>query len=211
MLLALAVLALVGLGFLITWLVTRNSSNPQTSTIVITTATISTQRVTTTPSTSTQATTATNAATSTTTSPPRQPATATVPDVTQQTEEDGADNLVKAGLLPTITFVPAQDPLGTIEAQAQSAGGTVAYLSHVQINISSGPGNKTMETVPSVIGNKLPQAVSALNAAGLRLIYVRYAITDKSKAGTIVQQTPLAGSRAPHNAQVLVYMAAVEG
>ncbi|HKU59509.1 MAG TPA: hypothetical protein VJP39_07885, partial [Gaiellaceae bacterium] len=57
MLLALAVLALVGLGFLITWLLTRNSSSPQASTIVITSATISTHRVTTT----THATTSTNA------------------------------------------------------------------------------------------------------------------------------------------------------
>jgi len=196
MLLALAVLALVGLGFLITWLLTRSSSSPQASTIVITTTTAPA------PTTAPPTTTAS--------SPPRQPATATVPDVAQQTEEDGADSLVKAGLLPSIAFVPAKDPLGTIEARAQPSGSTVAYHSHVQINISSGPGEKPLEAVPNVIGNKLPQAVSALNAAGLRLIYVRYAITDKSKAGTIVQQTPLTGERAPHNAQVLVYMAAVE-
>ena len=205
MLLALAVLALVGLGFLLTWLVTRNSSTPQASTIVITSATISTQRVTTTTDASTSTTTPT-----TTTAPPTRPTASTVPDVTQQTEEDGADRLVKAGLLPSISFVPAKDPLGTIEAQGQSSGSTVAYQSHVQINVSSGPGEKPLESVPNVIGRKLPQAVSMLNAAGLRLIYVRYAITDKSKAGTIVQQTPLAGERAPHNAQVLVYMGAVE-
>lgn len=207
MLLALAVLALVGLGFLITWLLTRNTSNPQSSTIVITSAMISTHRVTTT----THATTSTNATTST--SAPTtiaQPTSSTVPDVTQQTEEDAADNLVKAGLLPSIAFVPSTDPLGTVEAQGQSAGSTVAYHAHVQMNVSKGPGQKPQETVPNVIGKKLPQAVSALNGAGLRLIYVRYAVTDKSTAGTIVQQTPLAGSRAPKNAQVLVYMAAVE-
>ena len=214
MLLALAVLALVGLGFLITWLLTRNSSSPRASTIVITSATISTQRVTTTTHASTSTTTpttSTDAPTTTAPSPPRQPATATVPDVAQQTEENGADSLVKAGLLPSIAFVPAKDPLGTIEAQGQSSGSTVSYHSHVLINVSSGLGKKPLESVPNLIGTKLPQAVSTLNGAGLRLIYVRYAITDKSKAGTIVQQTPLAGERAPHNAQVLVYMGAVEG
>jgi hypothetical protein len=195
MLLALAVLALIGLGFLITWLLTRNtSSNAQASTIVITTTT--------------QATTSTNATTAS--SAPRRPATSTVPDVTKQSEEDGADILVKAGLLPTLSFVPSTDPLGTVEAQAQSPGSTVPYHSHVQINVSRGSNKNPLETIPKLIGDKLPLAVAALNTAGLRLIYVRYAVTDKTKAGTIVQQTPLAGSRAPHNGQVLVYMAAVE-
>lgn len=190
MLLGLVLVALIGLGFLITWLVTRNTSSPQTSTIVITSPTTGTQRV-----------------TSTTTSPPRRPATSTVPDVTQQTEEDGANELVHAGLLPSIAFVPAKDPLGTVVAQAWSAGSTLDYHAHMQLNVSSGPGEKPMEAVPNVIGKKLPGAVSTLDGAGLRLIYVRYAATSQREAGTIVQQTPLAGELAPHNGQVLVYVA----
>ena len=37
---------------------------------------------------------------------------------------------------------PGSDPLGTVEGQAKQAGTTVPYHSHMQINISSGPGDK---------------------------------------------------------------------
>jgi beta-lactam-binding protein with PASTA domain len=210
MLVGLAAVALVGLGFLITWLATRNSGDtPQAQTIVLTTTRAA--------QTSTGATTTKQTTTRQTTQPatttadaPRLPATATVPSLSG-TEEEAADALSHAGLLTSLVFVPSSDSLGTVEGQGRAAGTTAPYHAHVQVNIATGPGQKPSETVPDVIGKKLPQAVAAANAAGLRLIYVRYPVTSKSQAGTIVQQSPLAGEHAPKNAQVLVYMAAVEG
>jgi hypothetical protein len=196
MLVGLAAVALVGLGFLITWLATRNSGHaPAAAQAIVVTTTA-------------PATTST-APTTTAAGAPRLPATATVPSLSA-TEQDAADALSRAGLLTSFVFVPSTDTLGTVEGQGKTAGTTVPYHSHVQVNVSTGPGQKPSETVPDVIAQKLPQAVAVINAAGLRLIYVKYPVTDKSRAGTIVQQTPLPGEHAPKNAQVLVYMAAVE-
>jgi beta-lactam-binding protein with PASTA domain len=164
------------------------------------------------PTTAAQTTTAapptTTAATAT---QPAQPQNATMPDVSQQTEAAAAQAMMGAGILPSIAFVPGDDPLGTVLQQAKAAGATVPYHSHVQINVSSGPGDKPQEQVPNVIGQTLRQAVSSLNGAHLRLIYVKYPVSARSKAGKIVQQSPLGGGKAPQNAQVLVFVAAFQG
>jgi beta-lactam-binding protein with PASTA domain len=168
----------------------------------------------TTPATTTGQTTTTTASTTTTgatttapTTTPSQPQTATVPDVQGQTEAAAAQALGQAGILPSITFVPGTDPLGTVLEQAKSSGTTVAYHAHVQINISRGPNNNPLEQVPDVVGKTLQDAVSALQGAQLRLIYLKFPVTSRAQAGKIVQQSPL-GGQAPQNAQVLVFLGA---
>jgi eukaryotic-like serine/threonine-protein kinase len=167
-----------------------------------------TQEATTTtqPATSTQP-----AATTTAPAPPSQPTTATMPDVSNQTEAAAAQAMNSAGILPSLFFVPGTDPLGTVEQQAKPAGTKLTYHSHVQINISSGPGDKPKEQVPNVIGKTLQNAVSSLNAAHLRLIFVKLPVTVRNQAGKIVQQSPLGGNQAPQNAQVLVFLGAYRG
>jgi serine/threonine-protein kinase len=130
-----------------------------------------------------------------------------VPDLSGLNEDDAAHALAKAGLLASIFFVPSSDPLGTVEGQAKQQGTTVRYRSHVQVNVSKGPGTKPSEQVPNVVGKSLQQAVASLNGANLRLIYVTLPQTTKAGVGKIAQQSPLAGSRAPQNAQVVVYLA----
>lgn len=153
-------------------------------------------------------TTASSTTTPATTTAPSEPTSATVPDVSSQKESNAVQTLTKAGILPSLVFVPGSDPLGTVAGQAKAAGSTVPYHSHVQINISSGPGDKPQERVPSVIGQTLEQAVSSVNGAHLRLIYVRFSVDSRSQAGKIVQQSPLGGAHAPQNAQVLVFLGA---
>jgi serine/threonine-protein kinase len=160
-----------------------------------------------TPATTTAASTTTAVSTTATTTP-AQPQNATMPDVTTQTEAAAVQSLNQAGILPSLVFIPSNDPLGTVEQQAKQAGVTVPYHSHVQINVSRGPGDKPSEQVPSVIGQTLQQAIASLNGAHLRLLYVKYPVTSRSQAGKIVQQTPLSGGRAPENAQVLVFLGA---
>jgi beta-lactam-binding protein with PASTA domain len=162
-------------------------------------------------STTTQAATTTSATTTTAPSPQPQPTTATMPDVSSQTEAAAAQAMNSAGILPSLFFVPGTDPLGTVEQQAKPAGTKLAYHSHVQINISSGPGDKPKEQVPNVIGKTLQDAVSSVNAAHLRLIFVKLPVTVRSQAGKIVQQTPLGGNQAPQNAQVLIFLGAYRG
>jgi beta-lactam-binding protein with PASTA domain len=129
-----------------------------------------------------------------------------MPDVSNQTEQAAVTAMNRVGILASLFFVPADDPLGTVEQQAKPAGTTLPYHSHVQINVSSGPGQKPQMQVPNVIGRTLHDAVSALNAAQLRLIYVKFPVTS-GKLGVVVQQSPLAGAHAPKNAQVLVFLA----
>lgn len=136
------------------------------------------------------------------------PTSATVPDVSGGTEQAAATAMADAGVLASLVFVPAEDPLGTVVQQAKPAGTTVPYHSHVQINISKGPGTKSDVSVPDTIGQSLTEAVTTLNGASLRLIYVKLPVTSRAQAGKIVQQTPLAGGNAPQKAQILVYLGA---
>lgn len=170
---------------------------------------VSTAAQTTTPTTTSATTnsTPTNPPVTTAAAPPT-PKSATVPDVGSSNEQQAAEKLSSAGILPSLVFVPSSDPLGTVEQQAKAPGTVVPYHAHVQLNISKGPNATTDVTVPNTIGRTLSDAVSTLNAAGLRLIYVKLPITSRAGAGKIVQQSPLAGGKAPKNGQVLVFLGA---
>jgi serine/threonine-protein kinase len=116
--------------------------------------------------------------------------------------------LNQAGILASLSFVPGSEPLGMVKAVAKPAGTTVPYHSHVQINVSTGPGDKPTEQVPNVVGQTLQQALTSINGAQLRLIYVKLPVTSQSQAGKIVQQSPLGGGHAPQNAQIVVFLGA---
>jgi beta-lactam-binding protein with PASTA domain len=186
-------------------LVVDSSPKPTTTTTPATTTTASATTQTTTPTTTQSATTT---PTTTAAPVPAQPQTAKVPDVTGQTEAAAVTAFGNAGILASIVFVPASDPLGTVIQQAKPAGATVPFHSHVQINISRGPNNNPLQSVPNVVGKTLQDAVSTLNAAHLRLIYLKYPVTSQAQAGKVVQQTPLGGAQAPQNAQIVVYLGA---
>jgi beta-lactam-binding protein with PASTA domain len=159
--------------------------------------------------TTTASTTTPVTTTAPTTSLAPTPANVTMPDVAGQTEQAAVTELAKAGILPSLFFVPAQDPLGTVEQQARAANTTLPYHTHVQINVSRGPGDKPNVAVPNVVSRTLTDAVRVLNAAQLRLIYVKYPVTSHTQVGKVVQQSPLGGNHAPTNAQVLVFLGAL--
>jgi beta-lactam-binding protein with PASTA domain len=184
-------------------------ANGSPVTLVITRTQTPTATATTTATTNASTTTASTTAPTTTApaaSPP--PQNATMPDVVGENEAGAVQALSKVGILASLFFVPSQDPLGKVEQQAKAAGTTVLLHTHVQINLSKGPNDTTSAQVPNVIGQTLPQALSTLNNAHLRLIYLKLPITERAKAGTIVQQSPLGGGQAPQNAQILVYLGA---
>lgn len=167
------------------------------------------ETATTSATTTASGTTTTTASTTTTTTTARttpQPATATVPDLSGSELQSATQALMQADLLATVQYVPAEDPLGSVVQQAPAAGGSVKARSHVTVNVSSGPGEKEQESVPDAVGQSLDQAVSTLNAAGLRLIFVKLPVTTRAQVGKVVEQTPAAGKTAPRNAQVLVYL-----
>ena len=213
MLLALGVVLLVAIGALVAWFLTQrtNDSAGGVTTSSVTTSSVKTVLVTTTQgATGNLATTAssTTAPTASTTAAPPPPQNATMPDVQDQTEQAAVQALAKAGILASLVFVPGTDTLGTVTAQAKPSGTTVPYHAHVQLNLSRGPHDNPPQAVPNVVGKTLTDAVSTLQGAQLRLIYLRFPVTSQADAGKIVQQTPLGGNSAPQKAQVLVYLGA---
>jgi serine/threonine-protein kinase len=157
----------------------------------------------------THAQTTTAPATTTTapaTTTPAQPTTATVPDLSGTDVQSASQALSQANLKATLQYVPGEDPLGTVVAQNPTSGGTAPARSHVTVNASSGPNAQEQATVPNTVGQTLQQAVSTLNGAGLRLIFVKVPVTTQASIGKVVEQTPAAGKQAPKNAQVLVYL-----
>ncbi len=191
------------------------SQNPQAATelarnaqvtLVIDSSGPAPQSTTTNAATTTTVTTTT--APTTTAAAPAQPQTATMPDVTSQKEAAAVTAMGDAGILASIVFVPASDAFGAIVQQAKPSGTTVPFHSHVQINVSRGSNNTTSTTVPNVIDKTLEEAVSTLNGAKLRLIYLKLPVTSQAQAGKVVQQSPLSGAQAPENAQIVVYLGA---
>jgi eukaryotic-like serine/threonine-protein kinase len=167
------------------------------------------QQTTTEAATTTAPTTTATTPSTTTASTPPAPTTATVPDVSGQSEAAAVQSLGQAGILASLVFVPSDDPLGTVEAQGKPAGTKVPYHSHVQLNLSAGPGEKPNVSVPGVVGQTLQQAVSSMNGGHLRLIYLKFPVSSRSQAGKVVQQSPQTG-QAPQNAQVLVFLGAYQ-
>ena len=156
--------------------------------------------------TTTATTTAgTTTAATTTTAAPK---TVTVPDVSGQQLQPAAARLGSMQLLASIQYVPGTDPLGTVEAQSPKGGQTAKERSHVTLNLSSGPGTKPQKTVPNVVGQTLDASVASIKSAGLRTIFLKVPVTNRTQAGKVVEQTPAAGQTAPQNAQVLIYLGA---
>jgi len=173
-------------------------------------ATTAQQTTTTAASTTQAASTTSTAATTTaaqTTPAAPQPTTAQVPSL-QGDLQPALQQLDQAGFVASIAYVPGTQPLGTVIAQSPSGGASAKTGSQVTVNVSSGPGQNPEETVPNVVGQRIPQALGALHNAGLRLVLLNMRVSDRSKAGVIVAQTPLPGKQAPKNAQVLVYLGA---
>jgi beta-lactam-binding protein with PASTA domain len=159
----------------------------------------------TTAATTTATTTGATTAAATTTAAPK---TVSVPDLTNAQLQAAVHRLAATGLLASVQYIPGDDPLETVLHQAPASGQPARQRSHVTLNVSSGPGQKEQKTVPDVVGQTLDQSLATINSAGLRLIFAKLPITDRTRAGKIVEQTPAAGKTAPQNAQVLVYLGA---
>jgi eukaryotic-like serine/threonine-protein kinase len=119
-----------------------------------------------------------------------------VPQVKGQTWAEAEQALKKAGLKPIKFSVPGT-PKDQVTATDPKAGTSVAEGSNVRVNVYSGP---VQTTVPGVVGELVPQATSALNAAGFnyKLTYV----DSTAPQNQVVHQTPAANSSAAKESTV---------
>src|SRR5207244_8947937 len=121
-----------------------------------------TARATTAQATTAQATTAQQTTTQ---------ARATVPRVSGDLQA-ALQAVRNAGFSATVHYVPSDEPRGTVVAQSP-AGGTAAPTSaQVTINVSSGQHTEGVG-VPNTVGMTIPQAVTAVQSAGLHLVMLR--------------------------------------
>ena len=190
---------------------TTTAAQATTAPAQATTAPAQTGTTSTTATTTQQTTTAqqqtSTAATTSPQSSSAQGATAQVPSLSGDLQP-ALQQLDQAGFVASISYVPSQQPLGTVVAQSPSGGQTAKTNSQVTLNVSDGPNGQPTETVPNVVGQQIPDATHTLNGAGLRLVFLRGKVSNKAQAGHVIAQTPLPGKKAPKNAQVLVYMGA---
>jgi beta-lactam-binding protein with PASTA domain len=164
-------------------------------------ATDTTGTTTTTPPATTGATTSQG----TTTAPPP-PRPATVPDVVGQELAEGARAFADEGLKASVAYVPSQEPLGRIVAQAQEPGTERKPGDTVQLNVSAGPDAATKTAVPRVTGQQLADGRSALDGAGFEVLALTLGDDAIDNEAEILSQSPAGGASIPQGALVLVYV-----
>jgi hypothetical protein len=121
----------------------------------------------------------------------------TVPNVLGDDLTTATAAIVAAGLvLGTVGYTPDVAPVGTVISQNPVGGTSVSPNSAVNLILSSG-----LDTVPDLTGLTLATATAALIAAGLTVGTVGY-ILSAALAGTVIDQTPIAGSLALPGAPV---------
>ena len=121
------------------------------------------------------------------------PVMVSVPNVVGLTQPAATSAITGAGLvLGTVTMASsATVPKGSVIAQSPVAGTSVAKASAVNLSVSTGP---PPVAVPNVVGLTLADATTAITAAGLVLGTVKLARSDTVPSGSVISQSPAAGT-----------------
>ena len=135
------------------------------------------------------------------------PAEVSVPNVTNESQANATATLAAAGLKVTVLKREAAEPqAGTVVSQSPSAGSRAKVGSQVTIVVAQA---LKRVAVPNVVGQSEAQAVGALGNAGFASRTVSRTVTDPTKAGTVVQQSPAAGRKLIKGAVVTIAVGAL--
>ena len=141
---------------------------------------------------------------------PGQPATATVPDVQGKTLQQARLALRKAGIVMAIRYVPSDQSVGTVVAQAKQPGTTAKRNAHMLVTVSQGGSGgtsaATLATVPNVVGMDEQAAQTQLQQAGFSAVIEDFPTTDSSQDGKVVDEQPAPGTKAPKGSQIIIYV-----
>lgn len=129
-----------------------------------------------------------------------------VPKVVGLQQGPAQRRLSRAGLRSRVVYVASQAPGGQVVSQTPTAGSSVKRGSRVRIRVSLGPNQPTTTVVPNVIGNDQQSATTKLQNAGFTVQVIQVPVTDPSQVGTVVDEEPGGGSRAPTGSQVTIYV-----
>jgi serine/threonine-protein kinase len=126
----------------------------------------------------------------------------TVPDVTGQPESSATATLRGQGFHVTTSTQPsANTPSGNVISQDPTGGSRVRPGSTVSLVVSSGAAKAT---VPDVTGQTAGAARGALSGAGFSVSEQSTDVTDKSKDGVVISQSPPGGSSADPGSTVTI-------
>ncbi len=130
------------------------------------------------------------------------PREATVPEVTSESQANATATLAAAGLKVTVVKREvAQPSAGTVISQSPAAGSRLKVGGQVTIVVAQA---QAQTAVPSVVGQSEVQAVATLTGAGFASNTVTRTVTDASKVGIVVQQSPQAGHKLAKGALVTI-------
>ncbi len=135
------------------------------------------------------------------------PQEVSVPEVANESQAAATATLAAAGLKVTVVKREVSEPSpGTVISQSPSAGSSLSVGGQVTIVVAQAP---KQTAVPSVVGQSEVQAVAMLTAAGFTSTTVTRTVTEPSKVGIVVQQSPVAGHKLAKGGSVTIAVGAV--
>jgi beta-lactam-binding protein with PASTA domain len=143
----------------------------------------------------------------TTTSAPK---TVNVPRVVGLQQAAAQRRLHRAGLGSRVVYVSSSKPSGQVVFQSPPGGTSVRRGTRVRIGVSLGS-SATTTVVPNVVGQDQQTATSRLQAAGFTVQVIPTPTSDPSQAGTVIDEQPAGGTRAPQGSTVTIYVGQTSG
>ena len=131
---------------------------------------------------------------------------ATVPNVVGLAQTPALRRLFGAGLDGLVRFERSDEPLGRVIAQRPAGEASAAQGSQVVLTVSAGQNPETLD-VPDVTGQDEATARETLEAAGFRVDTIDDTTSD-ADPGTVLDQQPPPGTRAPRGATITLWLAA---
>jgi serine/threonine-protein kinase len=130
-----------------------------------------------------------------------------VPEVTGEQQAVATATLAAAGLKVTVVKREvAEPPAGTVISQSPGAGSQLKVGGKATIVVAQA---LKLLAAPSVVGQSEAQAAATLTGAGFASHTVSRTVTDPSKVGIVVQQSPEAGHKLAKGAVVTIAVGAL--
>ncbi len=121
---------------------------------------------------------------------------------------DAARTFSEEGLKVAVVYVPSNEPAGSVVAQARPPGAQLQAGDTVQVNVSTGAEPAPDVQVPDVTGEKQADGRNQLKSAGFEELTLQEPTDDRSRAGSVLSQTPSGGANIPRGSLVLLYVGA---
>jgi beta-lactam-binding protein with PASTA domain len=146
------------------------------------------------PAPTTTAPPATTTAPVTTTKPP-----ATGNDYTGMRLSQAVQKIAQGRQQVIVQYVASTQSPGVVVSNSNSG-------SRVGLQVSAGPHPKQATSVPDVTGEDSSTAQSDLQSAGFSVLEVQWPVSDSTKDGMVVYETPAGGGQAPQASAIVIYV-----